>query len=102
MSKSNYEVYNYATLGQQASKNDPRFKKLVGTDRKISNALAFYLLLEKLGIIDLKSPEFEFLYESLDMQRIAAFATSEKTNEVTKLSFLLPKGVMVYDGQHDR
>lgn len=91
MSKSKYEFYKEASLSQKLAYKDEIYQKLAGSDRSISESIGFLHILGKHGIIDLNEPSMALMLELLDVQRKAAFATSEKTNEITKMGLQMPK-----------
>lgn len=96
--RSDGEFYRNALMAQQLAHKQPLYSKLAGSDREIS---------ERMAIIDyLRDPEAKkvltsdpllWVFGLLDRQRMAAFATSERTGEVTKLGLGLPKGPNVVD-----
>jgi len=53
------------------------------------------------GILDLKDPSIMLLMDILNVTRKALFATSEKTNEITKMGLQMPKSEDVYFGDSD-
>lgn len=86
-----YYTYQQASLSQKVSFKDKIFQKLAGSDPQTSESIGLFLLLGELGYIDLKEPNWVLMMGILDMTRKARFATSEKTNEITKLGFMSPK-----------
>ena len=90
-SKTKYQFWKEASLSQKLSANVPIFQKLAGSDPQTSESIGFLLKLGELGYIDLEHPSFVLVMGLLDVKRQALFATSEKTNEITKMGFMLPK-----------
>lgn len=90
--KSKYYIYQQASLSQKVGFDDPIFQKLAGSDQELSNTIGLMLILCKEKILDANDPSIKLMLALLDVQRKARFATSEKTNEITKLGFMLPKG----------
>ncbi len=92
MSKRNsdMEFRQQASLSQKVSFDIPIFQKLAGSDPQTSESIGFLLKLGELGYIDLEHPSFVLVMGLLDVKRQALFATSEKTNEISKMGFMLP------------
>jgi hypothetical protein len=90
-SRSKYEFYKEASLSQQLAHRDKIYQKLAGTDRELSDSIGIMLILGEFGIIDLNDPEWRFAIALLDVQRKAAFATSERVNEITKMGLQMPR-----------
>ena len=88
---SKYQFYQEASLSQKLSYKDEIYKKLAGSDREISNSIGFLLVLGQHKLIDLSDPSIVLMLDILDVQRKAAFATSDKTNEITKMGLQMPK-----------
>jgi len=93
---SDHEFREMRTLGQQLSYLDGMFQKLVGSDKELSDSIA---ILEFLKTEKLVGPEIDIIIALLDILRKSAFATSDKTNEITKLSLFLPKGEEGFSGK---
>lgn len=91
MSKSDFVFYKEATMSQRLSNKDGRYSKFAGSDQAISDKLAFFEALGELGLIDLKTGPVKVLMVILDYKRVSRFATSERTNEITKMGLLMPK-----------
>ena len=70
---------------------EPIYQKLAGADKAISDKIAFFEALSKEKLIDLEQPEIKLLLTILDFKRKARFATSERTNEITKMGLQMPK-----------
>jgi len=88
-SQSKYFTYQQASLSQKVSFRIPILRKLAGSDREISDSIGIISYLGEAGIMDKK--ETEFVLGLLDVLRLSHFATSEKTNEISKLGFMMPK-----------
>jgi len=86
-----YYIYQQASLSQMIGFNEPIFQKLAGSDQKLSDTIGVLLVLCEFGILNENDPNIELMLALLDVQRKARFATSEKTNEISKLGFMLPK-----------
>ncbi len=81
-------------MSQRVSNENPILKKLSGTDREISDSIAILTYL--LETRD-KTKDIEWTLGLFNVIRLSHLATSEKTNEITKLGFMLPKGQNVVD-----
>ena len=90
-SRSKYEFWKEASLSQKLSAKIPIFQKLSGTDAQTSESIGFLLTLGELGYINLDDPSFVLIMGLLDVKRKALFATSERTNEITKMGLFMPK-----------
>lgn len=101
MTRSKREFYQEASLSQKLAHKDEMYQKLAGADRQLSDSIGFLLVLGEFGMIDLKNPNIQLVLALLDVQRKSAFATSEKTNEITKMGFQLPKGTSEVDFNDD-
>ena len=88
---SKYYTYQQASLSQKVSFKIPIIRKLSGSDRETSNSIGIFEMLHKHKIVDLTKGNWPLFMDLLNVQRLAHFATSEKTNEITKLGFMLPK-----------
>jgi len=97
MTRSKYEFYQEASLSQKLAHRDPIYQRLAGTDRQLSESIGFFLTCGQFGYIDLDNPVWKFTLAILDIQRKAAFATSERTNEITKMGMQMPRGEDVVD-----
>lgn len=101
--RSNYQFFQEASLSQKLSDKDPVFRELSGTDPDTANAIGFFITLgqhdiiemdkEKLkdGIFVFKDPMISLIVDLLRMGLKASFATSDKTNEITKMGLRMPK-----------
>ena len=93
---SDFEFERTRTLGQELAFLDNIYQKLAGTDKELSDAIAVLTLLRQEKLV---GKEIDFILKLLDVLRKSAFATSDKTNEITKLSLLLPKGEVGFSGE---
>lgn len=91
-SRSKYEFFQEASLSQQLAQRQPEYGEYAGADQNTSLMIARLNVLGKFGIIDLDEPNFKLIKALLNEKRKAAFATSEKTNEITKMGLQMPKG----------
>ena len=90
-----------ANLGQQLGDQiklggTKIYPLLAGSDPETSESIGFFLICGELGYIDLEDPSIKFIMAWLNIKRQALFATSEKTNEITKMGMQLPKSDAVY------
>ena len=87
-----------ASLSQQLAhtKEGKIYQKLAGSDPETSKAIGFFLIMSELGYIDLEQPSMKLMMGLLDVERKALFATSEKTNEITKMGLQMPKEDAMY------
>ena len=88
---SKYYTYQQASLSQKVSFNDAIFRKLAGADPEISDSIGVLSVLCEKGILNEDDPAIQLMLSLLDVKRKSRFATSDKTNEITKLGFMLPK-----------
>lgn len=89
MSQSKYEFWKEASLSQKLSDKIPILQKLSGTDPEISDSIAVLTYLSDPE--NFKKSGLEFTIGLLDVLRLSHFATSERTNEITKMGLMLPK-----------
>lgn len=78
---------------------NPIIQQLAGTDREISDSIAVLIYFGEKGLLD--KNDTDFIIGLLDVLRLSHLATSEKTNEITKLGFMLPKGTSEVDFNDD-
>jgi len=96
-SRTKYQFFQEASLSQKLADNDPIYQKLAGTDREVSNSIGVLMILGRHKVIDLEDPSMALILDILDVQRKSAFATSEKTNEITKMGLQMPKAEYIVD-----
>jgi hypothetical protein len=89
--RSKYEFWKEASLSQKLADKDPIYQQLAGSDPEISEAIGILLVLCELGVMDKKDPNVKMILAILDVKRKARFATSERTNEITKMGLQMPK-----------
>ena len=92
MSKSKYEFYREASLSQKLADKYSLYTMLAGADKEISDKIAILTYLhdpenEKTRVED----PVQWLIGLLNVLRMSAFATSERTNEITKMGLQMPK-----------
>jgi len=90
-----------ANLGQQLGDQiklgkTKIYPQLAGSDPKTSKSIGVFLVLGELGYIDLESKGMKLVMSLLNIRRQALFATSEKTNEITKMGMQLPRSDAEY------
>lgn len=90
-SRSKYEFWKEASLSQKLADKDPIYQQLAGSDPEISESIGILLVLCELGIMNKDDPNVKMILAILDVKRKARFATSEKTNEITKMGLQMPK-----------
>jgi len=95
-SRSKYQFYQEASLSQKLSDKIPNLAKLSGTDQEISDAIAVLTYInDPETFTDTKTGKkksgIEFMLGLLDILRLSHFATSERTNEITKMGLMMPK-----------
>lgn len=87
--ESKYYDYKTSSLGQKVSFTHPLLRKVVGSDQELGDSIAVLSYLGEIGTID--KADTKFIIGLLDALRQSHFATSEKTDILTKLSFMFPK-----------
>jgi len=93
---SDLEFRQQASLSQKVSYDIPLIQKLAGSDPQISDSIAVLSYISNPE--NFKKPPIEFILGLLNVLRLSRFATSEKTNEISKMGFMLPaKDVAYYD-----
>jgi len=95
-SRSNDFFRQGASLSQKLADQDNIYTKLAGSNPELSKAIGVLLVLGQHGILDLKDPNMKLMMDMLDVQRKAEFATSERTNEITKMGLQMPRSDAVY------
>ena len=92
--RSNDDFRVQASLSQKVSYDNTLIKKLAGSDPQISDSIAVLSYINDPETFK-KSP-IEFMLGLLDVLRLSHFATSEKTDIISKLGFFLPTKEMSY------
>lgn len=87
--RSRYEFQQEASLSQQLAYKDKDYQELAGADPKISKKIQRIKNYVKLGWMPKKEADIMLLF--LNGDRKAAFATSDKVNEITKLGLQMAK-----------
>ena len=95
---SDFEFRQQTSLSQRIGFHIPIVQKLAGSDPELSDSIGIILVLCKKGILNEKDPNIQLMLALLDIQRLSHFVTSEKTNEISKMGFMLPAKETVYDG----
>lgn len=88
--RSGEDFIRGVSLSQKLSYHDKDYRLISGSDPAISNAIGVLTVLLRKKVIE-KTPEVELLLAILDMKRKVSFATSEQTNEITKMGLNLPE-----------
>lgn len=91
---SDFEFRQQASLSQKVSYDIPLIRKLAGSDPQISDSIAVLSYINDPE--NFKKSAIEFMLGLLDVLRLSHFATSEKTNEISKMGFMLPSKEMSY------
>lgn len=91
---SDYEFRAQTMLSQKVSHEIEIIKKLAGSDPQISDSIAVLSYISDQE--NFKKSPVEFMLGLLDVLRLSHFATSENTNEITKMGFMLPRVDAVY------
>jgi hypothetical protein len=100
-SRSKYEMFKESSLSQQLAHKDKIYQQLAGADPQTSMTIGILNILGEFGIINLDAPTWKLTLALLNVKRKALFATSERTNEITKMGMQMPQGEDVYDGAAD-
>jgi len=90
-SRTKYQFFQEASLSQKLSDKDPIYQQLAGADPEISESIGILLVLCELGLMNKDDPNVKLILAILDVKRKARFATSEKTNEITKMGLQMPR-----------
>lgn len=93
--RSKDEFIQDASLSQQLADLKPDYQDLAGSDPIISKKIQRIKVWVRNKLVT--EQEVKLLLEMLDGDRMAAFATSEKTNEITKMGLQMPKKVSDID-----
>lgn len=97
MTRSDLEFFKSATMGQQLAHLKRDYAELAGADAKTSRKIQRIKVLGRNGLLNLEDPTIKLILDFLNGDRMAFFATSERTNEITKLGLQMPKGPNVVD-----
>jgi hypothetical protein len=88
---SDFEFRQQTSLSQRVGFQIPIIQKLAGSDPEISNSIATLTYIdnpENMKLLE-KDP-LKWIVGLLNVLRLAAFATSPHTNEISKMGFMLP------------
>ena len=80
-----------ASLSQKLGAKNEEFADYAGADPRVSLKLARLRILGQHGLIDMEDPEIKLMWDLLNEDRKALFATSETTNEISKMGLMMPK-----------
>jgi len=92
--KSRDDFRVQASLSQKVSFDNELIQKLAGSDRELSDSIAVLSYINEPE--NLKKTGIEFMLGLLDALRLSHLATSEKTDIISKLGFMLPTKEMSY------
>ena len=99
---SKYSAYQQASLGQKVSFNIGILRYLAGSDQELGDSIAVLTYLsESENMKVLEKDPLKWVLGLLDYLRLSHFANSEKTDILTKLSFLYPKKDELEDWSED-
>ena len=96
MPKGSLEFRHQASLSQQLGHKDKIFMKLAGSNPELSKSIGVLLILCEKKLLDENDPNVQLVLALMDVQRKAEFATSEKTNEISKMGMMNPKSDVEY------
>jgi len=93
--QSDFEFRQQASLSQRVSFEIKILRILAGSDPQISDSIAVLTYIE-----ETKEEEkgINWVIGLLNVLRLSRFATSDKTNEISKMGFMLPVKESIYDG----
>jgi len=92
--KSRDDFRVQASLSQKVSFDNELLQKLAGSDPQISDSIAVLSYINDPE--NFKKPAIEFMLGLLNVLRLSHLATSEKTDIISKLGFMLPTKEMSY------
>ena len=92
--KSSDDFRVQASLSQKVSYDNELIQKLAGSDPQISDSIAVLSYINDPE--NLKKSGIEFMLGLLNVLRLSHLATSEKTDIISKLGFMLPAKEMSY------
>lgn len=84
------EFIRGVSLSQKLSFHDEDYRLISGSDPEVSKAIGFITVLIRKGYLK-RTDEIDLLLSLLDMDRKVSFATSDQTNEITKMGLNLPE-----------
>ena len=91
---SDFEFRQQTSLSQRVGFKIPLMQMLAGSDPQISDGIAVMSYINDPE--NFKKTPAEFTIGLLNVLRLSRFATSEKTNEISKMGFMLPAKEMSY------
>ena len=100
-SVSKQQFFQEASLSQKLANKDPIYTKLAGSDKELSKSIGFLLVMGEFGLIDLEETSVKLMLALLDVERKAAFATSDRVNEITKMGLQMPRSESVISEYED-
>jgi hypothetical protein len=100
-SRSDFEFRQQGLMSQTLSDLDPIFRDIAGCDKKTANAIGLFTILGEHNLVDLKSDSWSLIMDILKVKVKVSLASSDKTNEITKMGLRMPKKDLVYDGDAD-
>jgi len=99
---SDFEFRQQTSLSQRLGANNPDFQELAGSDPATSKKIQRLKVLGRHGLINLNQREISLFLDLLNGDRMALFATSENTNEISKMGLMLPAKEQGYSGDADK
>lgn len=96
---SDYEFRAHTSLSQKVGDRIPDIQELAGSDPRTSLKIQRIKTLGRHNIINISEPRWELILDLLNGDRLALFATSDRTNEISKMGFMLPASESVYSGE---
>lgn len=87
--RSKYETYQFVALGSRLGQRIPIYQRLAGSDPETSLQIALINVMIDNKMME-DTPEIQLVLAVLNAKRQALFATSDKVNEISKMSMQLP------------
>jgi len=94
---SDFEFRQQATMSQRLGFLQSDFQELAGADPATSKKIQRLKVCIRHNIVN--EADVKICLDFLNGDRMALFATSENTNEISKLGFMLPSKETVYSGE---
>ena len=96
---SDYEFKQRSSLSQRVGFHIPEIQNLSGSDPEISDAIAVLTYIKEPN--NFKKSTIDFTIGLLNVLRLSHFATSDRTDVITKMGFMLPaKESVFFDERH--
>ena len=95
------EFIQQASLSQQLAHLHKEYAEYAGSDPELSKTIAIFKTFIHFGYIDGEAPAIKLIMFLLNEQRKAAFATSERVNEITKMGLQMPKSTDSFEAIED-